>query len=45
MAKQFRADNIGSLLRPPDLLQARAAYHDSKLEPEQLRTDAEELQR
>ena len=38
MAKQFRADNIGSLLRPPDLLQARAAYHDGKLQPEQLRT-------
>ncbi|HEX4989655.1 MAG TPA: methionine synthase, partial [Candidatus Binatia bacterium] len=37
MTKQFRADNIGSLLRPPDLLQARAAYHDGKLEPEQLR--------
>ena len=37
MAKQFRADNIGSLLRPPDLLQARAAYHDGKLEPDQLR--------
>ena len=31
MAKQFRADNIGSLLRPPELLQARAAYREGKL--------------
>ena len=37
MAKQFRADNIGSLLRPPELLQARARYREGKLEPDQLR--------
>jgi 5-methyltetrahydropteroyltriglutamate--homocysteine methyltransferase len=37
MGKQFRADNIGSLLRPPELLQARAAYREGKLEREQLR--------
>ncbi len=36
MAKQFRADNIGSLLRPPELLQARAAYREGKLRREQL---------
>src|SRR6266536_473840 len=36
MAKQFRADNIGSLLRPPELLQARAAYREGKLPREQL---------
>jgi 5-methyltetrahydropteroyltriglutamate--homocysteine methyltransferase len=37
MAKQFRADNIGSLLRPPELLQARAAYREGKVAREQLR--------
>jgi methionine synthase II (cobalamin-independent) len=37
MAKTFRADNIGSLLRPPELLQARAAYREGKLEHERLR--------
>ncbi len=37
MAKQFRADNIGSLLRPPELLQARSAYREGKLERERLR--------
>src|SRR5262244_1588121 len=37
MAKQFRADNIGSLLRPPELLQARAAYREGKLDRERLR--------
>src|SRR4030095_11483794 len=36
MAKQFRADNIGSLLRPPELLQARAAYREGKLQRDQL---------
>jgi 5-methyltetrahydropteroyltriglutamate--homocysteine methyltransferase len=37
MAKQFRTDNIGSLLRPPELLQGRAAYREGKLERERLR--------
>src|SRR5215475_3226882 len=37
MAKQFRADNIGSLLRPPELLQARAVYREGKLDRAQLR--------
>src|SRR5215831_5788017 len=37
MGKQFRSDNIGSLLRPPELLQARAAYREGKLDREQLR--------
>ena len=37
MAKQFRADNIGSLLRPTELLQAREAYREGKLQREQLR--------
>jgi len=37
MATQFRADNIGSLLRPPELLEARAACREGKLKPEKLR--------
>ena len=37
MTTRFRADNIGSLLRPADLLEARAAYREGKLEREQLR--------
>jgi len=37
MRTRFRADNIGSLLRPQELLDARAAYRDGKLECEQLR--------
>jgi 5-methyltetrahydropteroyltriglutamate--homocysteine methyltransferase len=37
MAKPFRADNIGSLLRPPELLWARAACREGKLGRDQLR--------
>ena len=37
MTTRFRADNIGSLLRPAELLQARAAYREGKLERAQLR--------
>jgi 5-methyltetrahydropteroyltriglutamate--homocysteine methyltransferase len=37
MPTRFRADNIGSLLRPQELLEARAAYRESKLDREQLR--------
>ena len=37
MTTRFRADNIGSLLRPAELLEARAAYREGKLEREQLR--------
>jgi len=37
MAKPFRADNIGSLLRPPELLEARAACREGKLDRDQLR--------
>jgi 5-methyltetrahydropteroyltriglutamate--homocysteine methyltransferase len=37
MPTQFRADNIGSLLRPPELLEARAAYREGRLDREQLR--------
>jgi 5-methyltetrahydropteroyltriglutamate--homocysteine methyltransferase len=37
MPTQFRADNIGSLLRPRELLEARAAYREGRLDREQLR--------
>ena len=37
MAIRFRADNIGSLLRPQELLDARAAYRKGKLDRERLR--------
>ncbi len=37
MAIQFRADNIGSLLRPPELLAARAARREGRMSEEQLR--------
>ncbi|HUK39689.1 MAG TPA: hypothetical protein VLX11_01545 [Candidatus Acidoferrales bacterium] len=37
MARRFRADNIGSLLRPQELLEARAAYREGRLDREQLR--------
>ena len=37
MPTQFRADNIGSLLRPRELLEARAAYREGRLDRDQLR--------
>jgi 5-methyltetrahydropteroyltriglutamate--homocysteine methyltransferase len=37
MARQFRADNIGSLLRPPELLSARTACREGKMNREKLR--------
>ena len=37
MAIPYRADHIGSLLRPPELLQARTAYHQGRLTLDQLR--------
>jgi 5-methyltetrahydropteroyltriglutamate--homocysteine methyltransferase len=37
MTTRFRADNIGSLLRPQELLDARAAHREGKLERERLR--------
>ena len=36
MKKEFRADHIGSLLRPPELLQARAAHGEGRLPAEEL---------
>jgi 5-methyltetrahydropteroyltriglutamate--homocysteine methyltransferase len=37
MATRFQADNIGSLLRPPDLLQARAALREGSMDAKQVR--------
>ena len=37
MAPRFRADNIGSLLRPVELLQARGEYREGRMDREQLR--------
>jgi 5-methyltetrahydropteroyltriglutamate--homocysteine methyltransferase len=37
MAIPYRADHIGSLLRPPELLQARTAYQQGRLTLDQLR--------
>ena len=37
MPMRFHADNIGSLLRPPELIEARAALREGRIDPEQLR--------
>ena len=37
MPVSFRAEHVGSLLRPPELLQARAAHAAGTLSPEKLR--------
>jgi 5-methyltetrahydropteroyltriglutamate--homocysteine methyltransferase len=41
MASTFRADHVGSLLRPPELLQAREEHRQQRITAEQLR-DAED---
>src|SRR5271166_1872159 len=37
MATPFRADHVGSLLRPPELLQARAEHQAGRMSAEELR--------
>ncbi|HEV8723302.1 MAG TPA: hypothetical protein VGW77_22010 [Candidatus Binatia bacterium] len=37
MATQFRADNIGSLLRPPDLIDARTGHRENRISSGRLR--------
>src|SRR5438552_19017765 len=37
MPARFRAEQVGSLLRPAELLQARAAHGESKISLEELR--------
>jgi methionine synthase II (cobalamin-independent) len=51
-APPFRADHVGSLLRPPDLMKARAAFEAGRISTEELRgvedeaiRDAVKLQR
>jgi 5-methyltetrahydropteroyltriglutamate--homocysteine methyltransferase len=38
MTTRYRAEQVGSLLRPPELLQARAARAESRLSVDELRT-------
>ena len=38
MPPRYRAEVVGSFLRPPDLLKARAAYAEGKIKLEELRT-------
>ena len=37
MTTKFRADNIGNLLRPPELIEARAELRQGRIDFEQLR--------
>ena len=37
MLTTFRAEHVGSLLRPPELLQARAAHAEGRIKLDQLR--------
>jgi 5-methyltetrahydropteroyltriglutamate--homocysteine methyltransferase len=37
MPMNYRADHVGSLLRPPELLQARAAFRDGRISQAQLK--------
>jgi 5-methyltetrahydropteroyltriglutamate--homocysteine methyltransferase len=37
MPPTYRAEQVGSLLRPPELLLARAAFREGRLKPEELR--------
>jgi 5-methyltetrahydropteroyltriglutamate--homocysteine methyltransferase len=37
MAATYRADHVGSLLRPPELLQARTEFAENRISAEQLR--------
>src|SRR6266851_10123329 len=37
MAPAYRADHVGSLLRPPELLQAREKHRQNEITAEQLR--------
>jgi methionine synthase II (cobalamin-independent) len=38
----FRADHVGSLLRPPELLAARSDFADGRIGPEELRAVEDE---
>src|SRR2546422_11657754 len=45
MPARFRAEQIGSLLRPAELLQARAAFTESKIPLEELRAKEDHAMR
>ena len=36
-APEYRADQVGSLLRPPEVLEARTSYNNAGISLEQLR--------
>ena len=38
MPARYRAEHVGSLLRPPELLQARGAFAQGRLSPDELRS-------
>ena len=38
MPPSYRAENVGSFLRPPDLLKSRLAYSQGQIKIEELRT-------
>ena len=38
MPPRYRAENVGSFLRPPDLLKSRAAFAQGQIKLEELRT-------
>jgi len=42
MSRQYRAEQVGSLLRPPELLQARAAHAEGRLATRELRLAEDE---
>ena len=42
MPARYRAEQIGSLLRPAKLLEARAAYAESKIRSDELRATEDE---
>ncbi|HEU5155759.1 MAG TPA: hypothetical protein VFU43_02100, partial [Streptosporangiaceae bacterium] len=42
MATNFHAEHVGSLLRPPELLAARAAYERGEIDAERLRAVEDE---
>ena len=37
MTTNYRADHVGSLLRPPELLQAREDFHNQRISQDQLK--------
>src|SRR5262249_58572169 len=43
MTLRYRAEQVGSLLRPPQLLQYRAQYGESRLTLEELRSREDEV--